>query len=73
MVTCRLAVLLAEKRWTQRELIRRTGLHHKTISRLYRDQWQELNRNTIDNICGALNITLSELFQRLPSQRDGEG
>ncbi len=73
MVTCRLSTLLGAGRWSQRELIRRTGLHPVTVSRLYRDVWQELSRDVIDRVCGALHITPGELFQRLPSQRDGEG
>jgi DNA-binding Xre family transcriptional regulator len=62
MVTCRLAMLLAERRWPQRELIQRTGLHHATVSRLYHDTWTELSRETVEQVCAALDVAPGDLF-----------
>jgi putative transcriptional regulator len=58
-----LSRILGERRITQAELARRTGLQANTINAVYNDEWKQVSRKTIDKICNALDIDLSELFE----------
>ena len=71
MIVCELSTLLGAKRWSQRELCRRTGLHPVTVSRLFHDEWQEISRDVIDRVCRALGVDPGELFRLQPSQQGG--
>ena len=72
MVLCRLSTLLGTKRWSQRELCRRTGLHPVTVGRLFHDEWQEINRETVDRLCKTLGVGVDELFHWV-HEPTGEG
>ena len=63
MITCRLPVLLAEKRMTRTSLAKRAKLSINTLRPLYRDTWQRIDRNTIDSICGILGVGIGDLFE----------
>lgn len=58
-----LSRILGGRRITQSELARRTGLDNNTIGAVYHDKWKQLGRNTIEKICAALDIDISDLFE----------
>ena len=58
-----LSRILGERRITQAELARRTGLQANTINAVYNDEWKQVSRKTIYKICNALEIDMSELFE----------
>ncbi len=63
MITCRLPVLLAERRMTRTSLAKKAKLSINTLRPLYNDSWQRIDRNTIDSICGVLEVGISDLFE----------
>lgn len=62
MVKCRLSTILGEKRMTRGELARRANVSINTIRPLWNDDWKGINRDTMEKICGALDIAPGELF-----------
>lgn len=63
MVRILLSTLLGERRWTQADLARMTGIRPNTISDLYHEFAVRVNLEHLDLICEALDCELSDLIQ----------
>lgn len=62
-VKVKLKEVLKERNITQKQLEKMSGVHQARISKLIRDDRQEINLVMIEKIAAALNITdLSELI-----------
>lgn len=62
---------LGEKRMTQAELSRRTGIRAATICELYNELCERVNLEHLDRICTVLNCDLDEiLVYEPPKNRD---
>jgi DNA-binding Xre family transcriptional regulator len=61
-VHCRLREIMRERPITVEELHRITGVGREAICALRSPSWQRVSRHVIGKICGALNITLDQLF-----------
>ena len=68
MISCRLRVILAEKKLNRVQLSKISGLSLATLKPLYDDTWVGIYRKTIDRVCDALNITYKELFEEIIEQ-----
>jgi putative transcriptional regulator len=64
MIRIRLSTLLGERRWTQADLSRRTGIRAATINDLYNEFAERVNLEHLDKICEVLGCELGELIQR---------
>lgn len=64
MVRILLSTRLGERRWTQADLARMTGIRPSTISDLYNEMSERVNLEHLDLICEALNCELSDLMVR---------
>lgn len=64
MIRIRLSTLLGERRWTQADLARRTGIRAATISDMYNEFVERVNLEHLDKICEVLGCELGELIQR---------
>ncbi len=73
MIRIRLSTLLGERRWTQADLARRTGIRPNTINELYHDFADRVNLEQIDKICDVLECDLSDLLERIPNKCDDAG
>ena len=62
-----LSTRLGERRWTQADLARKTGIRPTTINELYNEICERVNLNHLDLICEALDCDLSELITRVPN------
>lgn len=60
--------LLDERRWTGRELARRTGLAHNTLAVKVRGE-RPLDVNEVDAIAAALGIPAAQLIARADAVR----
>ena len=67
MIHVKLSRILGEKRITQAELSRMTGIRPATINELYHELAERVNLEHLDLICEALNCELSDLLERTPS------
>lgn len=62
MVEVKLSKILGEKRITQAELSRRTGIRPNTINELYHDFAVRINLEHIEKICDVLKCDVSDLI-----------
>lgn len=66
MIRILLSTKLGEKRWTQADLARATGIRPNTINDLYHELTDRVNLEHLDLICEALDCDLEELIVRVP-------
>ena len=60
MVRILLAVRLAERKWTQADLARMTGIRPTTINEMYHELVERVNLEHLELICDALDCELNE-------------
>ena len=63
MIRIHLSRLLGERRWTQIQLSRATGIRAATINELV----DRVNLEHLDRICEALDCDLSDLMEYVPN------
>lgn len=68
MIRILLSTKLGEKRWTQKDLSRATGIRPNTISELYHELTDRVSLDQLDLICEALDCDLDELLVREPNK-----
>lgn len=68
MIRILLSTRLGERRWTQADLARATGIRPSTINDLYHELAERVNLEHLDLICEALECDLSELIIREANQ-----
>jgi len=73
MVKIHLSRLLGEKRWTQSDLARLTGIRASTINEWYHEIIQRPNIEHIDKICEVLNCEISDLMEYIPNEKKKTG
>lgn len=64
MIRILLSTRLGERRWTQADLARATGIRPSTINDLYHEIAERVNLEHLDLICEALDCDLSDLIVR---------
>lgn len=67
MIRILLSTRLGERRWTQADLARATGIRPSTINDLYHEMADRVNLEHLDLICEALNCDLSQIIIREPN------
>ena len=72
MIRILLSTLLGERRWTQADLSRKTGIRAATINDLYHELAERVNLEQLDLICDALDCELNELIVRVPNEGNKE-
>ena len=68
MIRILLSTRLGEKRWTQADLARATGIRPSTINDYYHELAERVNLEHLDLICEALDCELSDLIVRVPNK-----
>lgn len=66
MIRILLSTRLGERKMTQADLARATGIRPNTISELYHELVDRVNLEHLDSICKALHCDLDELIVRVP-------
>lgn len=69
MVRIKLSTLLGERRMTQIELSRKTGIRPATINEIYHELCERINLEHIDKICEALDCDISDLLKYEPNKK----
>lgn len=67
MVRILLSARLGERRLTQADLSRMTGIRKNTISELYNELATRVSLDHLDLICEALDCDLTDLLVRVPN------
>lgn len=73
MVKIHLSKLLGERRWTQKDLARVTGIRPSTINEWYHEIIPRLNVEHIDKICEALDCQITDLIEYIPNEMKTTG
>lgn len=69
MVKIHLSRLLGEKRWTQADLARKTGIRPNTISEIYNELIERINIEHIDKICDVLECDICDLMEHVSEKK----
>lgn len=67
MIRILLSTRLGERKMTQADLARATGIRPNTISELYHELVDRVNLEHLDIICEVLHCELDELIVRAPN------
>lgn len=67
MIRILLSTRLGERRWTQADLARATGIRPSTINDIYNEIAERVSLDHLDLICEALECELSDLMIRVPN------
>jgi len=73
MIKIHLSRILGEKRITQAELSRQTGIRPSTISEIYNEIIERLNIEHLDRICEYLDCTITDLIEYTPNKQKKTG
>lgn len=69
MIRIHLSRLLGERRMTQIDLSRKTGIRVATINELYHELAERVNLEHLDKICEVLGCDLTELIEYVPNKK----
>ncbi len=67
MIRILLSTRLGERRWTQADLARMTGIRPNTINEMYHELSDRVKLEHLDLICEALDCNLEDLIVRTES------
>ena len=73
MIEIHLSRILGEKRMSQAELARQTGIRPSTISEIYNEISEHLNVEYLDRICEYLDCSITDLIECIPNQQKKTG
>lgn len=59
---CRLRVLMAEREITQTQLREALGLGSHTVSKLYNNRFERVDRETVEKLCDYFEVEVGQLF-----------
>ena len=71
-IKCRLQDLLWSKKLKMADVVRMTGISKTTIHAMYHDRVTKVDFGVIDKLCNALECSIADLFERVPSEQDGD-
>lgn len=69
MIKIYLSRILGEKRMSQAELSRRTGIRPSTICDIYNEVAERIKLENINRICEVLGCTSGELIEYIPDKK----
>jgi Predicted transcriptional regulator len=72
MIRICLSSVLGEKRWSQADLARRTGIRPNTISELYNELVDRVNLEHLDLICEVTGCDLTDILKYEPNDKSTE-
>lgn len=69
MIKIKLSDLLGKHKMNQKMLSNLTGIRPATISKMYYEEIKRIDIRHINNICKALNCTVSDLIEYIPDKK----
>ena len=73
MIKNYLSRILGERRMSQAELSRITGIRAATINDIYHELAERISVDYVDKICEALDCTVNDLFEYIPNKMRSTG
>lgn len=68
MIKIYLSKILGERRWTQAEFSRKTGIRPSTVNLYYHELIERINVDDLDKMCEILNCNLDEIMEYIPNK-----
>lgn len=68
MIKIKLSAILGERRISQADLARKTGIRPSTICDIYNEMCDRINLEHLDRICEYLNCDISDLLEYRPNK-----
>lgn len=68
MIKIHLSRLLGERKWTQADLARKTGIRPTTIGEWYHELVERINLEHLEKICEVLECEVSDLIEYIPKK-----
>jgi putative transcriptional regulator len=68
MIKIHLSRILGERRWTQADLARKTGIRPSTIGDYYHELAERVNLDYLSLICEALDCQISDILEYVPDK-----
>lgn len=69
MIKIHLSRILGEKRWTQADLARKTGVRPSTIGAYYHELTERINLEHFDLFCKVLGCDITDLLEYIPNKK----
>ena len=69
MIRIHLSTLLGKNKMSQKTLSLLTNIRPGTISKMYYEEIKTIDIRHINNICKALNCTVSDLIEYIPDEK----
>ena len=66
MIENRFAKLLGEKRLDRRDVVKMTGLDNHIILKIYKNQYNRIDLETLNKICMELECDTIHIFKFIP-------
>jgi len=63
MIRCHLSRLLGEKKMKIADVSRDTKINRGTLTRLYYETYERVDRSVIDQLCEYLDCSVADLFE----------
>ncbi|MDE5946547.1 MAG: helix-turn-helix transcriptional regulator [Oscillospiraceae bacterium] len=73
MIKIHLSRILGEKRMSQAELARQTGIGPSTVSDIYNEITERLNVDHLDRMCEFLGCDITDLIEYIPNAQKKTG
>lgn len=70
MVKNHLSRLLGERRWSQAQLARVTGIRASTINDIFNEFAERISLDHLSRICEALDCDISDILEYIPDQKE---
>lgn len=64
-----LSTRLGERRWTQADLARKTGIRPTTINEMYHEICERVNLEHLDLICEVLECDFTDIIEYTPNKK----
>jgi putative transcriptional regulator len=71
MISCQLSTLMGARRLSQSKLAQLAGINRNTIHKLYANNWISIRRDTLDQLCAVLQVSVAELLVWHDERRPG--
>lgn len=68
MIKIHLSRLLGDKKMSQAELSRRTGIRPNSINAYYHEYVKYISKDDLDKICEVLGCSVAELIEFIPNK-----
>lgn len=70
IVRCTISTVMGKKRMRIADVVRATGLHRETVTKLYYDRKERFTKDLLDRLCKALDCKPQDLLEFVPGEEE---